>query len=51
MATAAYVRLSHDNVVRMGANEMNLPKGCNYLTVFANLFINRVLFTAKNHDG
>jgi transposase len=34
---ATYERLSFDNVVRVGADEMSRRKGLNYLTVFADL--------------
>jgi transposase len=34
---AAHARLSFDNVVWVGADEMNRRKGHNYLTVFADL--------------
>ena len=41
---AAYARLSFENVVWVGADEMNRRKGHNYLTVFADLVQKRVLF-------
>jgi transposase len=41
---AAYARLSFENVVWVGADEMNRRKGHNYLTVFADLVQKRVLY-------
>ena len=48
---AAYERLSFDNVVRVGADEMNRRKGHNYLTVFADLMTKRVLFATPGKDA
>ena len=39
---AAYERLSFENVVWVGADEINRRKGHNYLTVFADLLAKRV---------
>ena len=41
---APYERLSFENVVWLGADEMNRRKGHNYLTVFADLLAKRVIF-------
>ena len=41
---AAYERLSFDNVVWVGADEINRGKGHNYLTVVADLVAKSVLF-------
>ena len=48
---AAYERLSFDNVVWVGADEMNRRKGHNYLTVFADLLAKRVLFATPGKDA
>ena len=48
---AAHARLSFDNVVWVGADEMNRRKGHNYLTVFADLFAKRVLFATPGKDA
>jgi hypothetical protein len=48
---AAYVRLSFDTVVWVGADEMNRRKGHNYLTVFADLVAKRVLFATPGKDA
>ncbi len=48
---AAYERLSFENVVWVGADEMNRRKGHNYLTVFADLVAKRVLFAAPGKDA
>jgi hypothetical protein len=44
-------RLSFENVVWVGADEMNRRKGHNYLTVFANLLAKRVLFATPGKDA
>jgi transposase len=41
---APYERLSFDNVVWVGADEMNRRKGHNYPTVFDDLVAKRVMF-------
>jgi transposase len=48
---AAYARLSFENVVWVGAHEMNRRKGHNYLTVFADLVQKRVLFATLSKDA
>ena len=48
---AAYERLSFDNVVWVGADEMNRRKGRNYRTVFADLVAKRVLFVTPGIDA
>jgi len=48
---AAHARLSFDNVVWVGADEMNRRKGHNYLTVFADLLAKRVLFATPGKDA
>jgi transposase len=48
---AAHARLSFDNVVWVGADEMNRRKGHNYLTVFADLLAKRVLFATPGRDA
>jgi transposase len=48
---AAHARLSFDNVVWVGADEMNRRKGHNYLTVFADLMAKRVLFATPGKDA
>ena len=48
---AAHARLSIDNVVCVGADEMNRSKGHNYLTVFADLVAKRVLFAMPGKDA
>jgi len=48
---AAHARLSFDNVVWVGADEMNRRKGHNYLTVFADLLAKRVLFGTPGKDA
>ena len=47
---AVYERLSFENMVWVGADEMNRSKRHNYLTVFADLVAKRVLF-AKPGKG
>jgi transposase len=47
---AAHGRLSFDNVLWVGADKMNRRKGHNYLTVFADLVANRVLFATQCKD-
>jgi len=48
---AAHARLSFENVVWVGADEMNRRKGHNYLTVFADLMTKRVLFATPGKDA
>ena len=48
---AAHARLSFDNVVWVGGDEMNRRKGHNYLTVFADLLAKRVLFATPGKDA
>ena len=48
---AAYERLSFENVIWVGADEMNRRKGHNYLTVFADLLAKRVLFATPGKDA
>ena len=48
---AAHAGLSFDNVVWVGADEMNRRKGHNYLTVFADLLAKRVLFATPGKDA
>ena len=48
---AAHARLSFDNVVWVGADEMNRRKGQNYLTVFADLLAKRGLFATPGKDA
>jgi transposase len=48
---AAHARLSFDNVVWVGGDEMNRRKGHNYLTVFADLLTKRVLFATPGKDA
>jgi transposase len=47
----AYRRLSMEEVVWVGADEMNRRKGHHYLTVFADLKARRVLFAAEGKDA
>ena len=44
---AAWAELSWDNVVWVGADEMNGRKGHNYLTVFVDLEAKRVLLAVE----
>jgi transposase len=48
---AAHSRLSFDNVVWVGADEMNRRKGHNYLTVFADLVAKRGLVATPGKDA
>lgn len=48
---AAYRELNMENVVWIGADEMNRRKGHNYLTVFADLIQRRVLFATEGKDA
>ncbi|MFM2167534.1 MAG: hypothetical protein RIS79_1905 [Verrucomicrobiota bacterium] len=48
---AAHSRLSFDNVVWVGADEMNRRKGHNYLTVFTDVVAKRVLFATPGQDA
>ena len=47
----AHRRLEMDDVVWIGADEMNRRKGHNYLTVFADLLKRRVLFATEGKDA
>ena len=49
--SAAHARLSFDNVLWVGADEMNRRKGHNYLTVFADLVAKSVLFVTPGQDA
>jgi hypothetical protein len=48
---AAHARLSFDNVVWVGGDEMNRCKGDNYLTVFVDLLVTRVIFAQPGRDA
>ena len=48
---AAYRALSLEEVVWVGADEMNRRKGHNYLTVFADLKARRVIFATEGKDA
>jgi transposase len=48
---AAYRQSSMEEVVWIGADEMNRRKGHNYLTVFADLVARRVLFATEGKDA
>jgi transposase len=48
---AAYGKLEMDDVVWVGADEMNRRKGHNYLTVFADLKNKRVIFATEGKDA
>jgi len=48
---AAWAELSWENVVWVGADEMNRRKGHNYLTVFVDLFAKRVLLAVEGKDA
>jgi transposase len=48
---AAWQDLSWENVVWVGADEMNRKKGHNYLTVFADLAAKRVLLAVEGKDA
>jgi transposase len=48
---AAYQKLEMDDVVWVGADEMNRRKGHNYLTVFADLKKKRVVFATEGKDA
>jgi transposase len=48
---AAWSELSWENVVWVGADEMNRRKGHNYLTVFADLAAKRVLLAVEGKDA
>ena len=47
----AYARLSLEDVVWVGADEMNRRKGHNHLTVFADLVRKRVIFATPGKDA
>jgi transposase len=48
---AAYERLSFENLVWVGADEMNRRKEHNYLTVLADLLAKRVIFATPGKDA
>jgi transposase len=48
---AAWKELSWENVVWVGADEMNRRKGHNYLTVFVDLAAKRVLLAVEGKDA
>jgi transposase len=48
---AAWAELSWENVVWVGADEMNRKKGHNYLTVFVDLEARRVLLAVEGKDA
>jgi len=48
---AAHAEADFSNVCCVGADELNLRKGQNYLTVFADLVKKRVLFATEGRDG
>jgi transposase len=48
---AAWADLSWENVVWVGADEMNRKKGHNYLTVFVDLQAKRVLLAVEGKDA
>jgi hypothetical protein len=48
---AAWAALNWENVVWVGADEMNRKKGHNYLTVFADLEARRVLLAVEGKDA
>ncbi len=48
---AVYEPLSFENLVWVGANEMNRRQGQNYLTVFADLLAKQVIFAAPGKDA
>ena len=48
---AAYAEADFSNVCCVGADELNLRKGHDYLTVFADLVKKRVLFATEGKDG
>ena len=48
---AAWSELSWENVVWVGADEMNRKKGHNYLTVFVDLAAKRVLLAVEGKDA
>lgn len=47
----AYKQLSMEEVVWIGVDEMNRRKGHNYVTVFADLLVKRVLFATEGKDA
>jgi transposase len=48
---AAWAELSWEKVVWVGADEMNRRKGHNYLTVFVDLAVKRVLLAVEGKDA
>jgi transposase len=48
---AAHARLSMEDVIWVGADEMNRKKGHHYLTVFVDLLAKRVLFATEGKDA
>jgi len=49
--SAAHKQLSMEDVLWVGADEMNRRKGHNYLTVFADLMARRVIFATPGKDS
>jgi transposase len=47
----AYAKLEMEEVICVGADEMNRRKGHNYLTVFCDLMKKRVLFATEGKDA
>jgi len=48
---AAYAALDLSDLIHVGADEMNLRKGHEYLTVFADLVARRVVFATEGKDS
>jgi len=48
---AAWQDLSWENVIWVGADEMNRKKGHNYLTVFVDLQAKRALLAVEGKDA
>ncbi len=48
---AVHARLSSNNVLWVGVDEMNRRKGNNHLRVFADLVAKRVLFATPGTDS
>jgi hypothetical protein len=48
---AGHARLIFDNVVRVGAEDINEPKEQNYLMVLMHLMTKRVLFASPGNDS
>jgi len=47
----AYAALSMENVTKVGVDEMSRRKGQHYLSVFADLDVNRVLYATEGRDA